>query len=420
MQTWVPLPPLTDFTLANLPYGIFSLPGENPRAGIALGDLIIDLPALERLGYLQGLGLPEGIFEQATWNPFIALGALTWKNLRKRLQELFGEGNDLLKPVAGQVLKDRLSAQLHKPVAIGNYTDFYSSEAHATNVGRMFRGEENALLPNWKHLPVAYHGRASSIVVSDTPIYRPYGQYRLPGQERPVFGVSQKLDFELEVAAVIGKENPWGTPVSVDQAAASVFGFVLFNDWSARDIQQWEYQPLGPFLGKNFASSISPWIVPLEAMLPFQVKKPEQHPVPLPYLLGRSRLFFHVQLEVALQPQGETQQEVICQTNYEHLYWHVGQHIAHHTISGCNLCIGDLLASGTISGTEPGSYGSMLELSWNGKAPLHLQSGQQRTFLADGDTVVMRGHAGQGNHRVGFGEVSGQILPNPHAFQPHS
>ena len=299
---------------------------------------------------------------------------------------------------------------MHLPIKVGDYTDFYSSMEHATNIGKMFRDPENALLPNWKHLPVGYHGRASSIIVSGQPIRRPKGQTIPKGATQPVFKPSARLDFELEMGFVIGKESNLGQPISTSKAEDYIFGLVLFNDWSARDIQKWEYVPLGPFLGKSFASSISPWVVPLEAFDPFRVVGPIQAPKVLPYLQYKGLRNYNINLTVGIVPEEGTEQ-VVCQSNFKYMYWNMSQQLAHHTINGCNVNVGDLMASGTISGKDKNSYGSMLELSWSGTKPLSMNDGSTRTFIEDGDTVVMRGYAEKDGIRVGFGEVSGKILP---------
>lgn len=299
---------------------------------------------------------------------------------------------------------------MHLPVAIGGYTDFYSSKEHATNVGSMFRDPKNALLPNWRHLPVAYNGRASSVVVSGTPVRRPNGQLKLPDAERPIFGPTRKLDFELETAFVVGEGNALGQPIAVDDAERRIFGLVLMNDWSARDIQQWEYVPLGPFNSKSFATSISPWIVTLDALQPFRVAGPTQEPGPLPYLAQSGEHGFDIHLEVALKPADATA-STICRTNFRHLYWSMAQQLAHHTVSGCSTRVGDLMGSGTISGPTPDSLGSLLELAWNGERPLALPGGATRSFLDDGDEVIITGWCRGEGYRVGFGEVRGEILP---------
>jgi len=362
-------------------------------------------------GYFQNLSVEPEILEQPSLNAFIRLGKPTWQAVRKRLTDWLSQTDSPLQHLRRECFVAQSEVKMHLPLEIGDYTDFYASEAHATNVGTMFRGEEKALMPNWKHMPIAYHGRASSIVVSGTNIHRPKGQVLSKDADQPVFSPTQALDFELEMAAVIGQDSELGTSLRSEAAEDYIFGFVLFNDWSARDIQRWEYVPLGPFLGKNFASSISPWVVPLEALQPFRVDGPEQRPKPLPYLRTSGKQNFDINLEVAIQPEGGSE-AVISRTNFRNMYWSIGQMLAHHTVNGCNMQVGDLIASGTISGNEPDSYGSLLELSWNGERPLKFNSNQTRTYLEDGDTVTFRGNAKKESVRVGFGEVQTKILPS--------
>jgi len=409
LTSWLPVSSDSDFSIYNLPFGVFQTNNLTPRAGIAIGDKIVDLATAAEAGLFGKRRFFKKIFEQNTLNDFIALGKPVTNRVRRKVQEW------LTLPAApenaGRILTDRHKATMLMPVRVGNYTDFYSSIEHATNVGKMFR-PDNPLLPNWRWLPVGYHGRASSVVVSGTPIRRPWGQIVPKGQENPIFSPSQQFDFELEMAFVIGKESPLGEPIPVDKAEEYIFGLVLFNDWSARDIQRWEYVPLGPFLGKNFGSSISPWIVPLEALKPFRVKGPKQNPAPLSYLQHPARGSFNsdISLEVSVKSGKNNAETIISRSNTKYLYWSMAQQLAHHTVNGCNVCVGDLMASGTISGSQPGSYGSMLELSWGGQQPIALNDGSSRTFLLDGDTVTMRGWAEKNNMRVGFGEVSGAIL----------
>jgi fumarylacetoacetase len=411
LTSWVEVPPQSDFTIYNLPYGIFTTTDRSPRPGIAIGEQILDLRELARTGLLDDLGIPLGVFRKELLNDFIALGKPVWTRFRERITELLSEGNDALKPHASQVLVPQGDAEMKMPVQVGDYTDFYSSKEHATNVGQMFRDPENALLPNWKHLPVGYHGRASSIVISGTPIHRPKGQTMPAGADKPVFGPSRLLDFELEMAFVIGRETQLGEQVPVEKAEDYIFGMVLFNDWSARDIQKWEYVPLGPFLGKSFASSISPWIVTMDALNPFRMENyPQDEPV-LPYLESKEPHRFDLNLEVAIQPDGG-EENVVTRTNFKYMYWNICQQLAHHTVNGCNVKVGDMCASGTISGPTPDSYGSMLELSWRGQQPLQLSDGSERKFIADNDTVIMRGYGEKEDVRVGFGEVRTKVLPS--------
>lgn len=413
LKSWVEVPPQSDFPIQNLPFGIFKTKYLSPVAGVAIGNHVLDLVYLHEHGYLDGLGLPPGIFNQKYLNDFIALGRKKSRDVRERISELLRHDNDELRDnvAAREIALVPISEiQMLMPVRVPNYTDFYSSEEHATNVGSMFRDPKNALLPNWKHLPVGYHGRASSIVVSGTPIHRPKGQIKLPDSELPVFSASRKMDFELEVAFITCGETKLGQSLSTVEAEDYIFGFVLFNDWSARDIQQWEYVPLGPFLGKNFGSTISPWIVTLDALEPFRVNGPEQNPEVLPYLQYSGAKNFDIALEVLLQPEGGDP-VTISRSNFKYMYWNVNQQLAHHTVNGCNIQVGDMYASGTISGPSPGSYGSLLELTWNGSRPLQLSDHAQRSFIEDGDTLILRGHAERNGVHIGFGLCSGKILP---------
>lgn len=413
LKSWVDVPTYSDFPIQNLPFGIFKTDYLTSVAGVAIGDYVLDLVYLHENGFLDGLGLPAGIFNQGYLNSFLALGRRKGRDVRKRISELLRHDNEELKSnlVARELaLFHMKEVEMQMPVRVGNYTDFYSSQEHATNVGAMFRDPKNALLPNWKHLPVGYHGRASSIVVSGTPIYRPKGQLKPVDSDAPVFGATKKLDFELEVAFITCSETSLGSSIAVKEAEDHIFGLVLFNDWSARDIQQWEYVPLGPFLGKNFGSTISPWIVTLDALEPFRVKSPEQNPKVLPYLNTEGNNNFDINLEVLLQPEN-SEASLISRTNFKHMYWSMNQQLAHHTVNGCNVLVGDLYASGTISGPSPDSYGSLLELTWNGQRPLSLKDGIQRQFLDDGDTLILKGYAQRDGVRIGFGECAGKILP---------
>lgn len=413
-RSWIKIPEDSDFTLNNIPFGIFKNSKASGRVGSALGDFVIDLSMLAEAGFFDDLNLADySVFYEDVLNPFIGLGKKATNDVRKRIIEIFQEGNNLLRDQAGlidQILVPAKEVEMMVPVKVGDYTDFYSSEEHARNVGSMFRDPQNALLPNWKHLPVGYHGRSSSIIVSGKPIIRPKGQYKTSDNELPFFGPTQKLDFELELAFITGKATELGESILPQNAEDHIFGFVLFNDWSARDIQAWEYVPLGPFLGKNFASSVSPWVVTLEALSAFKVQGPVQEPEVLPYLHIKGEKNFDFCLSAALHPDNG-EENIICQTNSKYLYWNINQQLAHHTINGCNINVGDIYASGTISGPEPSSYGSLLELSWNGTKSLTLTDGTLRTFLEDGDTVILRGNAGSKEKRVGFGEVRTKILP---------
>jgi len=416
LSSWIPVSGNSDFPIQNLPFGIFSdAQNPQPRPASIIGDMVIDLRALSDLGYFNSLNIAPDVFTTPTLNAFLRLGKPIWRAVRQRLSDLFSSENNELKSNEAHrvnVLFPVQNVTMHLPVQVGDYTDFYSSKEHATNVGIMFRGADNALMPNWLHIPVGYHGRSSSIVVSGTPIRRPKGQMQLQDGQPPVFGASKLLDFELEMAFITGQGKPLGDTISTEEADDFIFGMVLFNDWSARDIQKWEYQPLGPFLGKNFGSSASPWIVTLDALEPFRVPAPEQTPPVLPYLQYNGNKAIDINLSVSLQPDREAATE-ICRSNYKYLYWTMEQQLAHHTINGCNINAGDMLASGTISGPTPDSFGSMLELTWRGTKPITLPNGVERKFIADGDTITMKGYAQYPNNglRIGFGEVSGKVLP---------
>lgn len=395
-----------NFTLDTIPFGIFSVKNRRKKVATIIGNQVIDLAELAHLGYFDGFKIPKRVFINDYLNDFISLGKAKTNAVRAHLQELLKQPTQLPESIFHAVE----NLQLHLPVKIGDYTDFYSSEQHAINVGMMFRNPEKALLPNWKHLPVAYHGRASSIFVSGTNFHRPKGQLCTDETQPPIFSPTKRLDIELEMATVIGKANPIGQAIDVDKAEEYIFGFQLFNDWSARDIQKWEYVPLGPFLAKNFFSSVSPWVVPIDALAPFQVAGEKQTSAVLPYLQEKNRHFFDVKLEVILQTAPGTEIK-LCHSNFKHLYWTVAQQIAHHTVNGCNLNVGDLLVSGTISGKEPDSFGSLLELTWGGKNPIMLPDGTERRFLEDFDTIIIRGYAEKEGVRVDFGEVRNTILP---------
>lgn len=412
LKSWVHVPEHSDFPIQNLPFGVFRTPGLQPRLCTAIGEHIADLQVLSEHGFFDDLGLPREVFRQSSLNAFMALGKEKTRAVRNRLSEILDDDLDEwdASELAEYFLHRQTDVSMLLPVAVGDYTDFYSSREHATNVGTMFRGKENALMPNWLHLPVGYHGRASSIIPSGTPVRRPMGQQLPQDAESPVFGPSKLLDFELEMGFVVGKETALGERVPVGEAEDYIFGLILFNDWSARDIQKWEYVPLGPFLGKSFASTVSPWVVMLDALEPFRVSGPVQDPEPLPYLKTAGAHSFDIQLSVAIQPEGGTEKQV-CKSNFKYLYWSMAQQLAHHTVNGCNLRVGDMMASGTISGPTPASYGSMLELSWRGSKPLDMPDGSQRKFIHDGDTVIMRGWCEKDGIRIGFGEANGKVLP---------
>ncbi len=418
LESFVEIHPESHFPIQNLPYGVarpLDSPGGEPFICSRIGDYVVDLAELEAAGVFDGPELDgKRVFGQLTLNDFMSLGRAAWMEARSYLSTLLSADEPALRDNEGlrnRVLKPVSEVEMMMPVDIGDYTDFYSSEQHAFNVGSMFRGPENALKANWKHLPVGYHGRASSVVISGTNLRRPSGQ-TLPGdRETPVFGPSKLLDFELEVGFLTGDANVLGEPLPIEEAKKHIFGLVLVNDWSARDIQKWEYVPLGPFLAKNWATSISPWIVPIAALEPFRIEGPKQDPEPLPYLRGGGRRAYDIPLKVYLQGEEMEEPHLISESNYKYLYWSIDQQLTHHTVTGCNVRAGDLYASGTISGPSEDSYGSMLELSWKGERPLSFPNGEERTFLEDGDTVTMTGWAEGEGYRVGFGEVTGTVLP---------
>ena len=408
MQSWIKINNNSDFSMYNLPFGIFSESDHIKRVGVAIGDKIVDVYAAFELGVFKDLDFDITVLESEYLNDFIALGKSTTVKIREYIQAELCNENSVLKSHPSVFIKQS-SVQMHLPVKVGDYTDFYSSIEHATNIGTMFRDPDNALLPNWKHLPVGYHGRASSIIVSGENVHRPKGQVVLAPNTAPVFQASTRVDFELEMGFIIGKSTKLGDSVSTDAADEYIFGKVLFNDWSARDIQKWEYVPLGPFLAKSFASSMSPWVVTLEALEPFKIDGPKQEPTVLPYLNFKGSKNYDINLEVSIQPEN-CKETVVSHSNFKYMYWNMNQQLAHHTVNGCNLNVGDLMASGTISGKSPDSYGSMLELSWAGSKPVELLEGGSRKFIQDNDTVIMRGHCQKGEIRVGFGAVKSTLL----------
>ena len=412
-RSWISVPQNSDFPIQNIPFGVF-IPGDDIiTTGTRIGDTAIDLSALQQLGYFNDIELLGDTFLQDTLNDFIAHGRPIWRQVRNRIAEIFDENNPELRDNAEhkeQILFPADEVQMLMPIFSQDYTDFYSSKEHATNVGKMFRDPDNALLPNWLHIPVGYHGRSGSIVVSGENVHRPKGQTMPPNADSPVFGPSKRVDFELEMAFITADGKPLGKSISVDEAEEHIFGMVLFNDWSARDMQKWEYVPLGPFLAKNFASSISPWVVLMDALEPYRVEGPKQDPEPLPYLQFDGKRNFDINLEVAIQPDGGNE-NTVCRSNFKYMYWNMSQQLAHHTVNGCNINGGDIMASGTISGPTEDSFGSMLELSWSGRRPLTMDDGTQRSFIDDNDTVIMRGHCDNGQVRIGFGEVRSKLLP---------
>ena len=415
LRSWIAVAPDCDFSIQNLPLGVFRRPGESSHSGVAIGEHILDLTILESHGFFNGPVMRHHrVFAGPVLNAFLALGKSAWREARATISNLLRAGETTLRDNAGlreRVLLPMKDVEMRLPVEIGDYTDFYSSREHATNVGTMLRGADKALQPNWLHLPVAYHGRASSVVISGTDLHRPLGQMKPDSAEKPLFGPSRSVDFELEMGAIVGPGNALGEPIPVGEAMDHIFGMVLVNDWSARDIQGWEYIPLGPFLAKNFGTSMSPWVVPLEALESFRTTGPKQDPQPFGYLQTTRRSTYDIHLEVLLQGEKMEKPQSVCLSNFKYLYWSLAQQVAHHTINGCNLKPGDLLASGTISGSTPDSYGSMLELAWRGTKPITLTSGETRSFLQDGDRVTMRGWCQGDGYRVGFGEVTGRILP---------
>ncbi|MCH2214087.1 MAG: fumarylacetoacetase [Flavobacteriales bacterium] len=411
-KSWVNVTENSDFPIQNLPFGIFSKEGISPRTGVALGDQVIDLSALHSNGFLNELPFGKEDLTSAVLNDMMKHGKQAFRDLRDRIADIFDANGNYVdrKSEIESSLHSQDSVAMHLPVHVGDYTDFYSSIEHATNVGTMFRDPNNALLPNWKHIPVAYHGRSSSIILSGEEIRRPKGQTRPNDNEPPVYGPSRLLDFELEMAFITFEGKPLGNSISTSEAEDYIFGMVLFNDWSARDIQKWEYVPLGPFLAKNFASSISPWIVTLDALEPFRTPGPDQDPKVLPYLEYKGEKNIDINLEVAIESAAGSE-KTVCNSNYKNMYWNMNQQLAHHTVNGCNVRCGDMMASGTISGSDPSSYGSMLEITWRGTKPVSMPDGTERKFINDGDSVIMRGHCKKSGVRVGFGEVKTKVLP---------
>ncbi len=413
LKSWLEISKESDFPIQNLPFGIYSTKNKTKRVGVAIGDQILDLYRLFKLGYLDSLSFCEHCFSNEYLNRMMGHGKLEIRDLRNRISELLNAENSELsqnKEAIAKVLDLQSESEMHLPIKIGDYTDFYSSEQHAFNVGSMFRDPDNALLPNWKHIPVAYHGRSSSIIPSGQDIIRPKGQQKLDDNENPIFGASKLLDFELEMGFITFQGKPLGNTISTQEADEFIFGMCLFNDWSARDIQKWEYIPLGPFLAKNFASSMSCWIVTLDALEPFRTAGPIQKPKILPYLEYSGDKHLDIELTVAIQTENGAK-KVVTNSNYKHMYWNMNQQLAHHTVNGCNVNCGDILASGTISGPEEGSFGSMLEISWKGTKPVKMPDGSERKFIQDGDSVIFNGRAKNKNFNIGFGELISKVLP---------
>lgn len=412
-KSWIDVPENSDFPIQNIPFGVFLTREDIITIGTRIGDTAINLGAMHQLGYFDGIPLTDDIFLQDSLNDFISDGKKTWRLVRNRIGDIFDSTNPVLRDNENHrniILFSLDEIEMQLPVQIGDYTDFYSSKEHATNVGKMFRDPDNALLPNWLHIPVGYHGRSSTIVPSGVAVRRPNGQTLPVGETQPVFGPSQRVDFELETAFITTDANLMGEPIPIEEAEDYIFGMVLFNDWSARDIQKWEYVPLGPFLAKNFASSISPWIVTMDALEPFRVKGPKQDPQPLPYLQQEGAHAFDINLEVSIQPEN-TEETLVSTSNFKYMYWSMAQQLAHHTVNGCRVNSGDMMGSGTISGPTEDSYGSMMELTWGGKNPIKMKDGTERKFINDNDTVIMRGYCQNDEIRIGFGEVSSKLLP---------
>ena len=413
LKSWVSVPKNSDFPIQNLPFGIIGNHILSKRVSVRIGDYALDLKVIAELGYLKETSFDSSDFDAPFLNPMMKKGKLAVRKLRNRISELLLDSSTSLQNNPSQieqVLHLISTVEVSMPVEIGDYTDFYSSKEHATNVGMMFRDPSNALLPNWLWIPVAYHGRASSIVLSGQDIHRPKGQIKPSAEEDPIFTPSRQVDFELEMAFITFDGKPLGDSISTEEADSYIFGLCLFNDWSARDIQAWEYVPLGPFLGKNFASSVSAWIVTLDALEPFAVESPEQNPKVLPYLEFDGKKSYDIQLQVGILTNNKDE-TVVCNSNFKYMYWNMAQQLAHHTSNGCNIRCGDLLGSGTISGKSEDSFGSMLELTWRGTKPLKVKDGSERKFINDGDSVVMRGHSELNGVRIGFGELKSKLLP---------
>ena len=412
-KSWLTVHENSDFPIQNIPFGVFLTKEDVITIGTRIGDYAIDLGALQQLNYFEGIDLTDDMFMQDTLNDFISDGKKTWRLVRDRIGNIFEINNPKLrdnKEHRDIIIFNMEDVEMQLPVLIGDYTDFYSSKEHATNVGKMFRDPENALLPNWLHIPVGYHGRSSTIIPSGIPIHRPMGQTLPNGETSPVFGPSRLVDFELETAFITTDANIMGENIPINEAEDYIFGMVLLNDWSARDIQKWEYVPLGPFLAKNFASSISPWIVTMDALEPFRTKGPVQEPTPLPYLQQKGKHAFDINLEVYIEPENAAP-TLVSKSNFKYMYWSMCQQLAHHTSNGCRVNSGDMMGSGTISGPTPDSFGSMLELTWGGKNPIKMADGSERKFINDNDTVTMKGYCQNRSIRIGFGEVSTKLLP---------
>ena len=413
-KSWLSVPENSDFPIQNIPFGVFLTKENVVTVGTRIGDYAIDLGALQQMNYFSGIELTDDMFMQDTLNDFISDGKKTWRLVRNRIGDIFDENNPKLRDNEKHkdiVIFNISDVEMQLPVLIGDYTDFYSSKEHATNVGKMVRDPENALLPNWLHIPVGYHGRSSTIIPSGIPVHRPIGQTLPHGENTPVIGPSRCVDFELETAFITTDANIMGEMIPINEAEDYIFGMVLLNDWSTRDIQKWEYMPLGPFLSKSFATSISPWIVTMDALEPFRAASPKQNPSPLPYLQQKGKHSFDIQLEVSIQPEEVEIPTVVSKSNFKHLYWTMNQQLTHHTSNGCRVNSGDMMGSGTISGPTKESYGSMLEITWGGKEPIKLNDGTERKFINDNDTVIMKGFCKNSQVRIGFGDVTSKLLP---------
>ncbi|WP_395049272.1 fumarylacetoacetase [Flavobacterium sp.] len=412
-KSWIEVPENSDFPIQNIPFGVFITKDDVITIGTRIGDSAIDMGALQQLNYFEGIELTDDMFMQDTLNDFISDGKKTWRLVRNRLAELFDETNPKLrdnKEHRDLVIFNVKYIEMQLPVLIGDYTDFFSNKEHAVNVGKIYRDPENLLSPNWLHIPVGYHGRSSSIIPSGIPVHRPMGQSLPNGEKTPVFGPSRLVDFELETAFITTDVNVMGENIPINEAEDYIFGMVILNDWSSRDIQKWEYEPLGPFLSKNFATSISPWIITMDALEPFRTKGPKQDPAPLPYLQQKGKHNFDINLEVVIQPE-KSEATIVTRTNFKNMYWSMSQQLTHHTSNGCRVNSGDMMGSGTVSGTTPDTFGSMVELTLGGKIPIKLNDGTERKFINDGDTVIMKGYCKNNGTRIGFGEVSTKLLP---------
>ena len=412
-KSWIEVPTDSDFPIQNIPFGVFITKDDVITIGTRIGDCAIDMGALQQLNYFEGIELTDDMFMQDTLNDFISDGKKTWRLVRNRIAELFDETNPKLRDNKEHreiIIFNVKDIEMQLPVLIGDYTDFFSNKDHALNVGKIYRDPEQLLSPNWLHIPLAYHGRSSSIIPSGIPVHRPMGQTLPNGEKTPVFGPSRLVDFELETAFVTTDVNVMGENIPINEAEDYIFGMVLLNDWSARDIQKWEYEPLGPFLSKNFATSISPWIITMDALEPFRTKGPKQDPAPLPYLQQKGKNNFDINLEVAIQPENK-EATIVSRSNVKNMYWSMNQQLTHHTSNGCRVNSGDMMGSGTISGSSPDSLGSMLELTLGGKNPIQLNDGSERRFINDRDTVIFKGYSKNNGVRIGFGELSTKLLP---------